>query len=632
MGAREPAEVLMLGGTVGLTVWSGLASVAWAGPNTLMVGAHGPVLQLEVERIFELAGARNRRCYAVAGICLADLPGPHAVELAERRLAELDGLRWVERDQLTGASQQTLTGDHAGTDDCPDLWELPALDLEAAHDRGLTGAGAPVVAIQDSGFYEAHTDMGRVSGRYDYGDWDSIPEVVTGVGVPHHGTFIAGELVGLADNSLGRAGVVSEGRVNLQKIADGAGALYFSYAVSAMADLAEGDLGVRVLNYSIAGPSYTTAFYDAVAALGSADILLVTAAANCSYADCADADNDVYPMYPGSFTDPHILTVAGSLRDGGLNSYSHYGASSVDLAAPGVDICSLGIDHDEQVLTAGGTSYAAPLVAGAAALLFEAHPELSAVEAARVLRVSAADHPDLVGKVRSDGGLDLAAALSTAVPRLEPLADPVLLDGETTVGIDLTNVGDPGDGVVVLTHPQVLAITVDDSTGWTATAFGPGDRIVLPDAGAHIAVGSGTLLAGPLTTHATVTLPTRWRASEDGAGTVTVRLVASSAGADYLNAPYNSGIDDETGFLAYSSAVSYTAAEPDSGDSGDSGDTGPSGHDTDAPTDSGTPGESSDDSGDKGGCTTVTGAPGLGLLVGMGVVARRRRASPGATR
>jgi len=617
----------MVGATWGLWATSLVLSTAGAGPHTLMVGVRGNAFQQAVLDVFSAAKGTRLRCYSVAGICIGDLPGPAARSRVAARVSQVDGVRWVERDQLTGGAVQELTADHAGTSDCPDLWELPALGLEAAHLRGLTGVNAPVVAIQDSGFYEDHLDLGTVSGRYDYGDWDTVPEVVWTVGVPHHGTFIAGEVVGISDNALGRAGVVSDGRVNLQKVADSSGALYFSYAVSAMADLADGDLGVRVLSYSIAGPTSTESFHDAVQALGSADILLVTAAANCSSADCADANNDLYPMYPGSYGDPHILTVAGSLRDGGLNSYSHYGASSVDLAAPGVDICSLGINSDREVLTAGGTSYATPLVAGAAALLFEAHPDLTAVEAARVLRVSASWHAGLDGKVRSDGGLDLGAALSTAVPRLEPLPDPVRFDGETTVGIDMVNVGDPGQGVVVLSHPMSMSIAVDADTGWHAAPFSPGDTVDLPDAGAHVAEGHGTVLMGPLAEHTTVTLPTYWRASADGEGTVTVRMAATSAGANYLSAPYDRGTNDETGFLAWSSTASYTAAEASDTGAEDSGsvDGGATDSGTEDPDASGDSDSVSGDpnDGSKSGCAVV--ASGGGAWIWAALVAARRR-------
>ena len=121
----------------------------------------------------------------------------------------------------------------------------------------------------------------------------------------------------------------------------------------------------------------------------SSGCMLVTAAGNCGAARCADADNDQNPMYPGSFSYDHIVTVGASTQDDALSSYSHYGASSVDLAAPGADLCSAGVQGDDSYYSAGGTSYATPLVAATAALLLEAHPDLSTTELARVLRASA---------------------------------------------------------------------------------------------------------------------------------------------------------------------------------------------------------------------------------------------------
>ncbi len=629
----------------GLLVLGGLAQPAHAGPLTLMVGVEGSI-DVHQQRLLA-AGSASPRCYSVARICVADFETEAHLLQAMRTHAARSDVRWVERDTRMVVSQQALTDDHAGTSDCPDLWELPSIGLEAAFDLGFRGTTAPVVAIQDTGFLESHQDFGAVSGRFDYGDIDTTPEVSWSSGIPHHGTFIAGVINGVSDNNHGRAGVLPEGRLNLQKIADSSGALYFSYAVSAMADLADGDLGVRVLNYSIGGSSTTTAFDDAVAALGTADILLVAAAANCSVADCWDADNDAYPIYPASNSGDHVLAVAGSTRDGSFNSYSHYGEASVDLAAPGVDICSLGVNSNTETLTAGGTSYATPIVAAAAALVFEAHPSLTAVEVARVVRASAAEHPDLTDRVRSGGNLDIEAALKTAVPRLDALTDSLLLDGATPVGIDWTNAGAEGTAYVVLTHPAELGIRLgaDAPSDWSATSFAPGDLVVLPDAEDHTATGYGTVLSGPMPEHATRTLSTIWGASADGSGDVTVRLVASSEGADYLNAPYREGLADETGFLAYSSTVTYTAVEPvddtgtpvDTGESGGSGsgsdDGGPSDVDTSLPDDA--EDAASEESGgkDTSGCSVAGGSLVASWWVGLVVMARRRHVgTPAAVR
>lgn len=330
------------------------------------------------------------------------------------------------------------------------------------------------MAIQDSGFLIQHEDLGsaKVSGQFDYGNMDTVPEVSWSSGVPAHGTFIAG-LIAAPDNGLGRAGLAPETRLNLQKIADSSGALYFSYAVAAMDDLADGDLGVRVLNYSIAGPSYSAAFQDAVATLGRADILLVAAAGNCGSANCWDANNDAHPLYPANFSGGHILSVSGSTEDDAHNSWSHYGPNTVDLAAPGVSLCSLGVNSTSEYYASAGTSYAAPLVAAAAALVFEAHPDLSAVDVARVLKASALD-PLSPGDYASSGSWSFNVENRGA----EGEATLLLFHPESVrLSLSATGLGQRGRGLPERPLPE--------RHGRSHGLSGPGEHLDLLRARAH---------------------------------------------------------------------------------------------------------------------------------------------------
>lgn len=597
-----------------------LSAIALAGPSTLMVGFDHP------GRADDIAahGGTIRGCYPRARLCVIDYPD---AALPVAAIEALPGIRYVEVDSLIPHAQQSLPSDAAGTSDCADLWELDEIDAAGAW--GIAqGSAAPVVAVADSGFLTSHEELsGRISGQYDYGNGDTNPEVEWSSGVPAHGTFIAGIIAADSDNGVGRAGIVPEGRVNLLKIADNSGALYFSYATSALADIAEGDLGIRVVNYSIASSSSSSAFYDAVAALEDAEILMVAAAGNCGSAHCSDADNDADPLYPASYSLDHVVSVAGSTAGGGFNSYSHYGASSVDLAAPGVDICSLGVENDSDYYSAAGTSYAAPIVAGVAALLLEAHPDLTTTELARVLRASAADSEDWADRVRSGGVLDAGAALATAVPRMDAPADSIL-DGLGVLDVVLANVGADGDGFLLLSHGEGFAVT--DAGDWDVLPYGPGDVLTLPDAGEVTMTGSGTLLSGDLDSHRTVALALSLAGLSEGSWPITARLVASSEGADYLNAPYNDGTSDETGFLALSATITVTAVAPE--------DTGDPVVDSGDPIDSGEPEDTGDPVADSGdpvtppeaeepegcGCEAVSGSA-AGWLVGVLLVGWRRR-------
>ncbi len=590
-----------------------LLGAALAGPHTAMVGVDGPAGEKAVRHVALAAGGQVR-CWTAVPLCIVDLPA--APDVAA--LAALPGVRYAEADRQMDLGPQ---GDEAGTDACPDLWELERIRLtDAWAEIGSQGSGFPVVAIEDSGFLTSHVDLiGQVSGRWDYGDGDSVPDVSWGAGVPAHGTFIGGIIAGRADNGQGRAGVVPQGRLNLQKIADSAGSLYYSYAVAAMLDLADGDLGVGVLNYSIASTGTTTAFDEAIQAVGDTDILFVTAAGNCASPDCSTADNDQHPLYPPNSPGGFLLSVAGTTREDDLNPYSHYGAQTVDLAAPGVDICSLGVGSDTDTCTAGGTSYAAPLVAGVAALVRGASPDLTAVETARILRASAVDVPALEGRMRA-GRLDALNAVRAPMPRLDA-PDALNSSPRAQMTLVFDNVAAAGAGILVIEHGDGLGITgsqgLDD---WGQTTVQAGESLTLPDAGAVSAVRRTTVLSGPLAARAEHRLDLSWVGREVGEHPVTVRLIAQSDGVDYLNAPYDAGLEDGTGFLAWSFVivVDEAAPEQDSAAPSDSGaidDTGPGG------------GEAELDPAEPGGCgcTAAPVAAPLLALVPLLLAAGRRR-------
>jgi hypothetical protein len=281
---------------------------------------------------------------------------------------------------------------------------------------GLTppGQGIPVTIV-DSGVNIEHPEF---AGRPDTVMLN--PQEPAGYG-GHHGTMVASVIAAPA-NGVGALGIYPQAVLRSWDIAIGAGnELSTSEIVSGV--LAAARAGRGVINLSVGGgvPERSTELaIDEAVGLGS---LVVAASGN-------DGDRGNPLGYPAAF--PHVLTVAATGRNGGVTSFSSR-SPYVDLAAPGEDIvvATPDVRSGEVVLAAAptvaptwvyadGTSFATPLVAGAAAWVWTARPGLQADQVAEILRRSARDI-GTPGRDRESGFgmLNVAAALSYAPPAHE---------------------------------------------------------------------------------------------------------------------------------------------------------------------------------------------------------------------
>lgn len=121
-------------------------------------------------------------------------------------------------------------------------------------------------------------------------------------------------------------------------------------------------------------------------------------------------DTDVNPVYPASLPYDNVISVASLLFDGSLAASSNYGAASVDLAAPGSYILSTAPGGGYAFMS--GTSMAAPMVTGTAAMVYSYRTDLSLLEIRQALLSSARPLESLAGKTVSGGLLDAYAALN----------------------------------------------------------------------------------------------------------------------------------------------------------------------------------------------------------------------------
>ncbi|HXJ74405.1 MAG TPA: S8 family serine peptidase, partial [Candidatus Dormibacteraeota bacterium] len=180
----------------------------------------------------------------------------------------------------------------------------------------------------------------------------------------NHGTHVVGILGAVGNNGVGGCGVLWKAKIIPLKFIGG-GNGYDSDFITCL-DYARTN-GAKVINCSVTSTITEPALEAAFASLQAADIVVSAAAGN------AGTDNDLSPVYPANYKFNNILSVTATDRSdvhyttGG--AAANYGATTVHLAAPGIGIYSTlnGSDGDYGFIS--GTSMAAPMVSGAAALL-----------------------------------------------------------------------------------------------------------------------------------------------------------------------------------------------------------------------------------------------------------------------
>jgi subtilisin family serine protease len=263
------------------------------------------------------------------------------------------------------------------------------LDMPGAWSLTL-GAGA-VVAIVDSGTKLDHPDLApniwanfrEVPGNGVDDDGNGYVDDVYGIDLSSknpgqnlsdghgHGTHVAG-IVAAAANRRGVVGVAPRAKLMTVRVLDNTGAGTTGAVAEGIRYAAAN--GARVINASIQGDFPDPNMEAAIAAAGAANALVVVSAGNSA------RDIDAKPSYPAAIAAPNLISVAATAPDEGtdLDSYSNYGRLAVGLAAPGGNI--LATTNDGGYGIKSGTSMAAPMVAGIAALMVSLNPGLSASE------------------------------------------------------------------------------------------------------------------------------------------------------------------------------------------------------------------------------------------------------------
>jgi subtilisin family serine protease len=420
------------------------------------------------------------------GLFLIEVSGG---DTTRARIAALPEVRYIEPNFMVWADDTFPndprfgelwglhnTGQSGGTSDAD-------IDAPAAWDV-TRGSGNTVVAVIDSGVNYAHEDLaanmwrnpGEIAGNSVDDDGNGFVDDVYGweffqndndpADEHSHGTHVSGTIAGVGNNAVGVVGVNWNAKIMALRFLSPNGSGSTADAVCALnyaTMMKNRGVNVRVSNNSWGGGPFEQVLYDAINANRAAGMIFVAAAGN------SNNNNDSNPSYPCSYDLDNVISVAATNRLDQLAGFSNYGATSVDLGAPGVDTLST-VPNGYGLKS--GTSMDAPHVAGTIALGWDLAPTVSYQEVRTALLngvvpiASLADKTVTGGRVNARGFIDqlrLAVISST-----------------------------PADGSVVFTAPSSFTVVFNEA--FVTSSVQPGDLKVNGIAANSVTIDSPTRL------------------------------------------------------------------------------------------------------------------------------------------
>ncbi len=270
---------------------------------------------------------------------------------------------------LWGMHNTGQTGGVVDADiDAPEAWDI------------FTGDANLVIADIDTGVNYTHPDLAGnawlnpgevVNGIDDDGNgfiddirgWDFVNNDNDPMDDNGHGTHTSGTFGAVGNNGIGVTGVNWNCKIMALKFLSASGSGSTSAAVSCVNYAV--NKGVKISNNSWGGGGFSQALYDAINAGKAVGHVFVASAGN------SNLNTDVSPSYPASYDLDNIISVASITASDLRSSFSNYGATTVDLGAPGSSVNST---YGSGYASLSGTSMAGPHVTGVVGLVYGQNP------------------------------------------------------------------------------------------------------------------------------------------------------------------------------------------------------------------------------------------------------------------
>ncbi|MDX8390828.1 MAG: S8 family serine peptidase [Mariprofundaceae bacterium] len=315
---------------------------------------------------------------------------------------------------------------------------------------------------------------------WDFVNNDNDPSADPGFG-EGHGSSVAGCVGAVGNNATGVTGV--NWAVSIMGLKMG----FDIVSVIQALQYAQQN-GAHIVNASYGGPGFSQAEFDAIQSLANSGVLFVAAAGNY------EGNNDITPDAPSSYDLPNVIAVGASGPDDGLLTWSHWGATSVDLIAPGEHIFTAtplsNFSSTPGYHFIDGTSFSSPYVAGIAALVKAAFPTATFQEMKGRIFAGATPMVKLQGKVATSARASATGAL-TAIPTPQMLIRKFQwVDGGN-------GFPDPGETANVLINLENNWL---DATGVSATLSSLGNNATIVVATATYPDIAGGSNADPVST------------------------------------------------------------------------------------------------------------------------------------